>query len=186
MKDSGYQRPGFWMSGVKFRPVLSSFRALSIVLLDWGRMVMNKSRKLILCTALAAFCFYTSLQAADSNLTPLPGTPMRKAVLDALRLEVKRIHGLDVVFVVIHLKVKEGWAWAHTRPQSPDGSSRYEDVSALLQRRNDNWTVVEIPCGEKENPDCLTGPDYFSRLQGRFPSVPTAIFPSWAHGVKDE
>ena len=141
---------------------------------------MKKYRKIILGVILAALCICTYVQASGSNLTPLPGNPLRKAVLDALRLEVKRIHGLDVVFVVEHLKVKNGWAWAHTLPQSPDGSNRYEDVSALLRLQDGVWAVAEIPCGEDENPDCLNGPGYFSGLQGRFPGIPTEIFPSWA------
>lgn len=40
--------------------------------------------------------------------TPLPGNPLRKQVLDALHKEVKLIYGIDVVFVVKHLKVKDG------------------------------------------------------------------------------
>lgn len=146
---------------------------------------MKKNPTLILVSALVVFCLGTTLQAADANLTPRPGTPIRKAVLDALRLEVKRIHGLDVVFVVRHLNVKDGWAWVHTRPQSPDGLHRYEDVAALLQLQDDAWTVVEIPCSEEENPDCLTGPAYVLHLQERFPGVPIEIFPGWAHGEKD-
>ncbi len=138
---------------------------------------MMKNRKLILGVLMVALCLCTHAQASDSNLTPLPGNPLRKAILDALRQEVKLIHGLDVVFVVKHLKVKNGWAWAHTLPQSPDGSNRYEDVSALLQLQDGAWTVVEIPCGEDENPDCLNGPEYFSGLKRRFPGVPTEIFP---------
>ena len=141
---------------------------------------MQKNRTLVLGVIMLALCLCTDLQASDSNLTPLPGSPLRKAVLDALRQEVKRIHGLDVVFVVKHLKVKNGWAWAHTLPQSPDGTNRYEDVSALLQLQDGAWTVVEIPCGEAENPDCLNGPEYFSGLKKRFPGVPTEIFPSYA------
>jgi len=141
---------------------------------------MKKNRKFILCVLLMAICLCTHVQASDSNLTPLQGSPLRMAILDSLRQEVKRIHGLDVVFVVKHLKVNNGWAWAHTLPQSPDGSNRYEDVSALLQLQNGAWTVVEIPCGEDENPDCLNGPGYFSGLRKRFPDVPTEIFPSWA------
>ena len=140
---------------------------------------MKKNRKLILGAALAVLFLCTHVQAYDSNLTPLPGNPLRKAVLDALRQEVKRIHGMDVVFVVRHLKVKDGWAWVHTLPQSPDGSNRYEDVSALLQLKKGYWKVVEIPCAEEENPDCLNGPAYFSGLRKRFPSVPSEIFPSW-------
>lgn len=118
--------------------------------------------------------------SSDSDLTPQPGDPLRKLVLDALRNEVKRLHGLDVVFVVKHLRVKDGWAWAHTLPQSKDGLNRYEDISALLQLKDDVWTVAEIPCGEVENPDCLNGPEYFKGLQERFPTVATEIFPDWA------
>ena len=146
---------------------------------------MKRSRKLILGAALAALCLCANLHASDLNLTPLPGTPLRAEVLDALRHEVKRIHGLDVVFVVRYLKVRDGWAWVHTLPQSPDASNRYEDLSALLQLQDGAWTVVEIPCGEEENPDCLHGPEYFSGLQRRFPGAPTVIFPSRAHGLTD-
>jgi len=142
---------------------------------------MKRNRKIMLGVSLLALCLCTPVQAADANLTPLPGSPLRKAVLDAFRKEVKRVHGLDVVFVVKYLKVKNGWAWAHTLPQSPDGSNQYEDVSALLQLQDGAWTVVEVPCGEDENPDCLNGPGYFSGLQRRFPGVPTQIFPRRAH-----
>ena len=146
---------------------------------------MKANSKLILGAALAALFLCTGLHASDSNLTSPPGTPLRVGILDALRHEMKRIHGLDVVFVVRYLKVKDGWAWAHTLPQSPDASNRYEDVSALLHLQDGVWTVVEIPCGEEENPDCLNGPEYFSGLQRRFPDVPTVIFPSLVGGVTD-
>jgi hypothetical protein len=141
---------------------------------------MQKNRLLIIGLLMLALALCTHVQAFDSNLTPHPGSPLRKAILDALRQEVKRIHGLDVVFLVEHLKVRNSWAWIHTLPQSPDGSNRYEDVSALLKRQDGAWKVAEIPCGEIENPDCLNGPEYFSGLKRRFPTVPTEIFPDWA------
>ena len=141
---------------------------------------MMKNQKFIIGALLVCLCLCTPVQASGSNLTPLQGSPLRKVVLDALRQEVRRIYELDVVFVVKHLKVKNGWAWAHTLPQSPDGSNQYEDVLALLQLQDSVWIVVEIPCGEDENPDCLNGPGYFSGLRKRFPGIPTEIFPSWA------
>ena len=52
------------------------------------------------------------------GLTPPPGDPARKAVLDALRSEMKRLHGLDLVFVVRHLRIRDNWAWVHTEPRS--------------------------------------------------------------------
>jgi len=126
------------------------------------------------------------VRASDTRLTPPPGSTLRKAVLDALRQEIQRMHGLDVVFVVRHLRVKDGWAWAHTQPQSPDGSNRFEDVSALLELRKGTWSVAEIPCGEVENPECLNGPEYFEGLRARFPSVPAEIFPDWATNGSDQ
>ncbi len=113
----------------------------------------------------------------DVSLTPPAGSPQRKAILDALRQEVKRMHGMDVIFVVVHLKRKDGWAWLHTLPRSKDGSSQYEDISALLQLKDGIWSVVEIPCGEVDNPECLDGPEYFDRLQERFPDVASEILP---------
>lgn len=162
---------------------------------------MKQNRKFILGAMLVALCLCASsgyvhpsgsksgdqetVVGSDSNLVPLPGNPIRKAILDALRQEVKRIHGLNAVFVVRHLKTKDGWAWAHTLPQSREGSNRYEDISALLRLQDGVWTVVEIPCGEVENPKCLNGPEYFVWLKERFPGVTTEIFPSWACGVKN-
>ena len=75
--------------------------------------------------------------AADSGpeaYTPQPGSAERKAILDALRMWVNQQYHLDVVFVVKHLKVKNGYAWVHTLPLSKDGSNRYEDISALLKK----------------------------------------------------
>ena len=158
---------------------------------EWERNVkqlawVNMIQALVLGALVAALLLCTPVRASDTNFTPLPGSPLRKALLDALRQDIKRMHGLDVVFVVRHLKVKDGWAWAHTQPQSPDGVNRYEDVSALLELRNGAWTVAEIPCCEVENPDCLNGPEYFVGLRARFPRVPTEIFPDWATKCFDQ
>ena len=134
-------------------------------------------------SVLALICLCGDLQASDSDLTPLPGNPLRKQVLDALRDELKRISGLDVVFVIKHLRVKDGWAWVHTLPQSPDGSNQYEDISALLRFRNASWKVVEIPCTEEGNQDCLNGPGFFKKLKAGYPTVDDEIFPDW---VRDD
>ncbi len=115
--------------------------------------------------------------ASESDLTPAPGNPLRKQVLDALRKELKRMNETDVIFVVEHLRVKGGWAWTKARPQSPDGTSRYEDISALLQLNDGVWQVVEMPCGEPDNPECIEGHDYFKHLTNLYPNIPAAIFP---------
>jgi hypothetical protein len=116
--------------------------------------------------------------ATNTELIPAPGASVRKAVLDCLREELKRLHGLEVVFVVQHLKVKDGWAWIHVRPQSADGLQHYEDVAALLTMKNGDWTVAEIPCMEVDNPGCLDSPEFFVGLKKRFPKMPTAILPT--------
>ncbi len=109
--------------------------------------------------------------------TPEKGTQIRKDILDVLRQEVKSMHGVDVVFVVEHLKVQDGWAWVHAFPQSPDGMSRYEDINALFKLQNGEWKIVELPCAEEENPECLGDPSYFLKLKQRFPNMPQQILP---------
>lgn len=110
--------------------------------------------------------------------TPAPGSPVRKAILEALREEVRRLYGLEVVFVVDELKVKGDWAWVQTLPQSKDGQSHYEGIPALMQRRDGVWTVAELVCTEVDNPECIDFPDYFARLIDRFPGVPEEILPA--------
>ena len=120
----------------------------------------------------------TTLPADAAVITPAPGTPLRKAILDALRQNVQSWSKLEVVFVVDDLKVKSDWAWVHTRPQSKDGQSRYEDILALMQRRDGVWMVAELVCTEEDNPECIGSPDYFSKLKERFPGVPEDILPA--------
>jgi hypothetical protein len=112
-----------------------------------------------------------------SDLTPAPGSPLRQAILDGLRQDLKDRLGLELRFVVRDLKARDGWAWVHAQPQSPDARSHYEDVLALLRLDDGHWAVVELPCTEPENPDCVEGPGYFDRLVERFPAVPRQILP---------
>ncbi len=121
-----------------------------------------------------------SIYAAERNKISLSvkrGSPARKAILNAVRKQIKAMHHLDVIFVVRYLKAKNGWAWAHLLPQSHDGKSRYEDISALLHQKDGVWHVVEIPCAEEENPACITHPRYFLNLHKRFPDIPIEILP---------
>jgi hypothetical protein len=115
--------------------------------------------------------------AADSGpdaYTPQPGSAERKAILDALRAWGG---DMDVIYVVRHLKVKNGYAWAHVLPQSKDGSSHYEDLSALLKEDQGRWAVAEVPCAEEDNPACIGDPGYFDGLKQRFPEMPEDILP---------
>lgn len=124
------------------------------------------------------FCLAKDINNMSKEcFTPEKGTQMRKDILDVLRQEVKNMHGVDVIFVVEHLKVQDGWAWVHAFPQSPDGVSRYEDLSALLELQDGKWEIVELPCTEVENPECLGDPSYFLKLKERFPNLPEQILP---------
>jgi hypothetical protein len=96
-------------------------------------------------------------------LTPAPGSAERRAILDALRAELRRWHEVEVAFVVDRLRVARDWAWVETRPQSPDGQSQYEDVSALLRREQGRWRVLEL------------GVDPDDELSRRYPGPPSAL-----------
>ncbi|WP_051284428.1 hypothetical protein [Desulforegula conservatrix] len=116
-----------------------------------------------------------------SDLTKTKCHPVRKEILDSLRSGVKSWSGLDVVFVVQFLKAKGSWAYAHVQPQSKDGKSKYEDVSALLSHEKGGWEILETRpcCGEcEDDPDCADDRRYFNKLRKKFPSAPTDIFPS--------
>lgn len=104
--------------------------------------------------------------------TPSPGSAERRLVLDVMRTKVAELHGVDVVFVVKRMEISKGWAWVHTLPRSRDGRSRFEDFFALLHKRNGRWRIVEIPCTEPDNAECVDSPDYFRRLRQRFPAMP--------------
>ena len=53
--------------------------------------------------------------------TPAPGTPERKAIMDALRPGFEALFGQPIQFKVNELRVAAGFAWASVHPQRPDG-----------------------------------------------------------------
>lgn len=118
-------------------------------------------------------------ESQEATVTPPKGSAKRKLILDALRSELPR-HDVEIVFVVRHLKVKDGWAWVHALPQSPDGASRYEDVSALLKKSGAGRGVVELPGAEEGDAEGLNSSEYFLNLRKRFPSLPPEILPERA------
>lgn len=117
---------------------------------------------------------------ADTVSTPAPGSSVRRAILDAMRTEMRRFDRRPVEFVVRHLRVQSGWAWLAVDPQSPGGRSRYEREDALLVRRARGWQVVaRMPAaGEREGTPLERDSAWFTNLLTRFPSVPRAILPA--------
>lgn len=107
--------------------------------------------------------------------TPAPGSPERRAIMDALRGVMEESTGLKLIFVVRHLKVKGNWAWLEVEPQSPDGQKRYEPVCALLKWDLDSWEVAQLFHAEEDSP--IWQPGFARSLQARYPGVPLEIFP---------
>lgn len=117
---------------------------------------------------------------ADSAHTPARGSAERKAIMDALRAHRRQFDAQPVIFVVQHLRVQRGWAWATVAPQSPDGRSRYEEESSLLRLRAGRWAVVEtMPApGEREGTPDEEDCAWFQHLRRRFTAMPIAILPA--------
>lgn len=117
----------------------------------------------------------------SAAVTPAPGTPERKAIMNALRATGMQGEGeWRTVFVVEYLKVADGWAWTHTLPQTANGMNKFEPVSALLEKKGGRWSVVAFRpcCGDcADDPDCADDRRYFKRLHEQFPEVPVEIFP---------
>jgi len=102
--------------------------------------------------------------------TPPPGSPERKAIFDAMRA-IGDDH--TRVFVVLSLKVENGWAWTSVNPQSADGSQHFEPESALLEKVGGHWQVLDQPCGEG---DCDPQKE-LARIRAAHPQAPADIFP---------
>ncbi len=139
-----------------------------------------KQVSIYIVAALAGWLYLSGVNAAPdvaADTLSAASNAERKAILDAVRQEIRQLHGLQVVFVVQQLKTQNGWAWLHARPQSRDGKARYEDIVALLQKRDGRWNIVEMPCTEEDNPDCLGAPGFFNRLQQRHTGIPSSILP---------
>jgi hypothetical protein len=102
--------------------------------------------------------------------TPATGSAERAAILDAMRA---RGDNHDRIFAVRYLRVSKDWAFVTGDPQSSDGKQHYEAESALLHKVKDRWSVVDQPCAEA---DCNERAEIV-RMLGKFPGVPSTIFP---------
>ncbi len=153
---------------------------------------MNKTHWILAAVCLAVFSLPTRashelkkntpvLPAMHAQaITPAKGSEDRQGIMAALRVVVKNMSGLDVIFVVTHLKVKNGWAWAVVEPQSKDGTQHYETLTGLLNKQNGHWKYLEGPPEWAEcepNPDCAEPNRYFRKLLKKYPSASMDIFP---------
>lgn len=124
--------------------------------------------------------FAGTVTAKTPTHIPAKGSAERKAIMETLRGTVRKMSGLEVIFVVRHLKVNSDWAWVEAEPASADGSQHYETVAGLLHRKNGRWSYVEGPpefavC--EEDPDCADTARYFRKLARKYPEASTEIFP---------
>lgn len=101
-----------------------------------------------------------SSQTATSSSNFGQGSPERRAIMDALRADVRNQRGLggSIVFRVNTLNAQDNWVFLVATPQGADGQPLREfeascecdkDVIALLRRSGDSWQVVEravCPC----------------------------------------
>ena len=105
---------------------------------------------------------------ATGYTTPASGTPIRKELMDALRLPVERHLGQPIIFKVSTLRVSDGWAFFVGNAMQPNGkpvdyrkSQQFKTnpkdtqmdmkagllfggVDALLRREGDRWKIVTI------------------------------------------
>ncbi|MES1228051.1 MAG: hypothetical protein ABUL72_05225 [Armatimonadota bacterium] len=97
-------------------------------------------------------------------VTPKEGSPVRKAVLDALRAKTKSsLKGKKVLFKVDHMKQKGDWVFFKGKGQNPaggdldyHGTTFQEDIDngafddwccGLFHRVSGKWKVVEWSWG---------------------------------------
>lgn len=100
---------------------------------------------------------------AQTASTPSKGSPVRKAVLDALRIPVERELKQKVVFSVDTMKVQGAWAFANGSPLNTNNETpnyrgtRYQEAidseafdnnfQALLKKTGSKWKVVTYAIG---------------------------------------
>jgi hypothetical protein len=136
--------------------------------------------KLIL-TIVLFLCSLIPLQA-DVLHEPKAGSPERKAIMDGLRATLKAndaFKGKDVVFVVRHLKVHNGWAWVEAGPQDrKTGKMLTDDGQWLLKLKKGVWKDVVYPENLESFYERGEGyKEFVAKLRKQIPDVPADIFP---------
>lgn len=143
---------------------------------------------LVLSTCVPALSLHGQETASgDQPHTPAAGTAERKAILDALREDMKaNFEGHKLVFKVLYLKVHNGWAWVDVTPLDEKGNALAEGGPNLMRSENGNWKVMDLS-KVKDDPNDPLGPEeaspgYIKNLRKVYPDVPTDIFPSSRKG----
>ncbi len=110
-------------------------------------------------------------QRSPASVPVGPGSPARRAILDAIRPAVERQLGPEVAFLVNEIRVVRGWAFVAVTPQRRGGRpiNGYDyfpdfenmgglEVQAVLRLRNGHWAVVQQAMGATDVWYCDMGP----------------------------
>ena len=111
---------------------------------------------------------------------PPPGSPLRSAVLDALRPAIERRLGTPIEFKVQLIRVEGAWAFVVADPQRRggkriDGYKIFgEDfgnmdglrVDAVLRQRKGRWQIADYAIGATDVWYCDVGPKSLKRDWG--------------------
>ena len=133
-------------------------------------------------TILIAIALFATTAFGQATITPEKTSPVRKAILNALRVPVERDLKQKVVFVADDFKVLGNWAFVSGRPTTPsgdkpnlrgtawDGSEDMFDNNffGLLKNDGRKWKVVAYALGCTD----VCYADWWSRYK-----APKAIFP---------
>lgn len=113
-----------------------------------------------------------ALLLASGFVVPPPGSPLRRAVLEALRPEIERRLGPSLEFKVMLFRIQGDWAFVVADPlrrggKLIDGRRIFGDefgnmdglrVDAVLRRADGRWTVVDHAIGATDVWYCDVGP----------------------------
>jgi hypothetical protein len=110
--------------------------------------------------ALAALTLSAAIPAMAAS-TPPPGSPVRRAIFDAMRPSVEAKVGPNVEFVSTHFLIEGDWAFVQAEPQRKGGKAingkayfpndwEFMDgltTTAVLQYRNGRWNLIDSAIG---------------------------------------
>jgi len=119
----------------------------------------------------------------DKLREPKRGDAERKVIMDSLRAEKFPGQEAKVIFVVKHLRIHNGWAWADVTPQDTAGKSLSDGMSALLHFDGGKWKSVDLSkLSETSTPstgDRKGATSHFVKaVLSLYPDVPRDIFPA--------
>ena len=133
-------------------------------------------------TIIIAILLFATTAFGQATITPEKTSPVRKAILNSLRVPVERDLKQKIVFVADDFKVLGNWAFVSGRPTTPSGDNpslkgtAWQDAEdafdhnffGLLRNDGKKWKVVAYAIGCTDV--CYL--DWWSKYK-----APKAIFP---------